>query len=285
MFIILFLLPAFLLYTVFMIVPIFYSFFLSLSDWNGIASPKLIGIANYLELFKDSNFWLVIKNTFVLLFTGLFIKIPLALALAYLVTRVKKVQFKIYRTVFFFPMIFAPIAIGLMFSLMYHSEIGLLNKFLDIFGLSFLKTSWLSNPDIVLYSVTVPEVWHTLGLYFIILLAGILAIPNDLFESAQLDGASQFRIFFNIVIPMVWSIIEVCIVLSVTGAFKAFEVPWAITEGGPGFASAYNTVYMFKMSFVSYQFGYGSAIAVSVTAFVIVLMALFKRYSNKYGSF
>jgi raffinose/stachyose/melibiose transport system permease protein len=168
-----------------------------------------------------------------------------------------------------------------MFGLFYNYEMGPINKVLDAVGLS--RVYWLSNSKVVLTSVIVPEIWQRFGLFFVITLAALMTIPEELFEVATIDGASSFRIFWNITIPIIWDVIQVCIVLAVTYSFRSFAIAWALTEGGPGFNSAYISILMFKTAFVSYRMGYGSAITTTILLFAIVFTILFKKFTaSKY---
>ncbi|ANY66303.1 sugar ABC transporter permease [Paenibacillus sp. BIHB 4019] len=279
LFSVIFLAPAILLFLAFFIVPVLFSGYYSMTEWDAVQKPEFIGFGNFSDLWRDADYWKSMQNTLWLVFLTLTIKIPVALILAYLISQIKR-GFKFFRTVYFLPVVIAPMAIGLMFSLIY-AEAGMLNKVLDAIGLSFLKQNWLSDPDIVLFAVAAPQVWQTIGLFFIILLAALQAIPKETFESAEIDGASSIRTFFSIVIPMLWDVLQVCIILGVTGALKMFDHAWAITQGGPGVASAFASVYMFMKGFGSYEFGYASAVSVTIAAYALVFTVLFKKLSSK----
>jgi raffinose/stachyose/melibiose transport system permease protein len=277
-FIILFLLPAFLLFTVFMVIPILFSFYYSLTEWDAVSPPEFMGMENYRNLIVDQDYWLTVKNTVILIILSFAIKIPISLILAYLMLKTR--GFKILRTIYFLPVVIAPIAVGLMFSMFYNSEMGLINIVLKALGLSSWIQNWLSNPDIVLYSVSIPQVWQYIGVFFILLLTAMFAIPKELFENAEIDGASSTRIFFSIVLPLLRGILQVCLILAVVGSLKEFEHPWVITQGGPGWASSFVSVYMFSKSFISYQFGYGSAITISILIYALTFTVLLKKLSK-----
>jgi len=271
-----FLAPALLLFMVFFIVPVIFSVYYSLTEWDAVAKPEFIGIDNFSDLWKDSDYWKSMRNTLWLILFALTIKVSGGLVLAYLLLRVTR-GFKFFRTVYFLPVVIAPMAIGLMFLLIY-SDNGLLNQTLDFLGLSSLKLNWLSNTRVVMFAVAVPQTWQNIGLFFIIFLAALQSIPREIFESAEIDGASSVRTLFSIVIPMLWDVLQACIILGVTGALKAFDIPWAITAGGPGVASAFASVYLFMRSFGSYEFGYASAISVTIAVYALLFTVLFKRF-------
>lgn len=268
--------PAFLLVTVFVFLAILFSIGISLTKWSGSSVPVYNAFANYINMFTNADYWKSVKNTGILIILDLLIKIPLACILAYVILHVKK-GYKLFRSVYFFPVTIAPLVIGLLFRMLYDGNFGLLNALLKTLGLSSLIRNWLSDPGIVLYAVAAPHVLQYVGTFFIIFLAGFLTIPTEIIESAKIDGASSSRIFFSIFLPLSKPIIQVCLILGVTDAIKNFEHAWILTAGGPGYDSAFISVYMFKVSFMSYQMGYGSAITVSIIFYALMLTLLLKR--------
>ncbi len=262
--------PAFLLFTGLTFIPLVMSIGYGLTKWNGISMPVFNGIQNYINLLKDSAYWKTFYNTMALLAASLVFQVFLALILAWLMCNATR-GFRLYRSVFFLPVIVAPMAIGIMFSLFYNSEFGMINLLLDRIHLDGLKREWLSDPDIVLASVIIPQVWQYIGLYVTIFVAAIRGIPDEAFESARIDGANQWQVFWGIVTPMVRDIERICVVLAVTGSLKAFDHAWAITGGGPGNASAYLAVYMYKSAFVKSGFGYASAISSTMLLIAMIL--------------
>lgn len=275
-----FLAPAFLVYLVLFIFPTILSVYYSLFDWDAVGQKIFIGLENYTTMFSDPDYWKVVKNTFTLVGYSLLFQVPPGLILAYMLINTKK-GFKFFRSVYFLPVIIAPIAIGLMFFLFYNSEFGLINKVLENLGLAFLKRDWLSDSKVVLRSVVLPEVWQYIGMHFVIFLAALQSIPKEVLESAEIDGTGPFRKFWSIVFPMVWDVVQICVVLTVTGSLKSFDHCWILTKGGPGLESTYLGLYMFKNAFISNKFGYGSSVTVSILAYSLLFTVLFKRFTNK----
>ena len=269
--------PAFIIYTIFIIVPLIMSLTYSFTKWNGGSVKTFIGLKNYIKLFTDEDYWQVMKNTGILTLVSLIVQVSMGLVIAYMVYKLRK-GFKLFRAVYFLPVVIAPVSIGVMFVLFYNSEFGPINVILDSIGLSQLKTQWLSNPKVVLYSVIAPIAWQYIGEYFIILLAALQSIPRSLLESAEIDGASSVKQFFHIIIPLLWDVIQVCIILTVTGSLKAFDHAWIITSGGPGNASTFITMSMFKKAFIGREFGYGSAMTVTIIVYALLFTYLFKKY-------
>lgn len=265
--------PALLFFTWLTIIPLIMSFGYGLTKWNGVSAPKFVGVQNYVKILNDGDYWKTFSNTMVLMVVSLIFQVFLGLILAWLMCNVTR-GFKVYRTIFFLPVIVAPMAIGIMFSLLYNSEFGMINLILDRLQLSQLKKEWLSDPEIVLTSVIIPQVWQYIGLYITIFAAAIHNISDDIFESAKIDGANRWYIFWHIVNPMVKDITRICMVLAVTGSLKAFDHAWAITNGGPGNTSAYLAIYTYKTAFVKSNFGYASAVSSTMLLVALILSLL-----------
>lgn len=268
--------PALLFFTGLTMIPLIMSFGYGLTKWNGISAPAFIGLQNYIRILKDVDYWKTFSNTMILMAVSLIFQVFFGLILAWLMCNAAR-GFKIYRTVFFLPVIVAPMAIGIMFSLLYNSEFGMINLLLDMLHLSGFKKEWLSDPDVVLTSVIIPQVWQYIGLYITIFAAAIRGISDDLFESAKIDGANQWVVFWHIVNPMVKDITRICLVLAVTGSLKAFDHAWAITGGGPGNASAYLAIYTYKAAFVKSTFGYASAVSSTMLLVALILSLLVRK--------
>ena len=180
-----FLSPVFILYTIFLFVPLVNTGFYSLTKWNGVTERVFIGIRNYQELFQNSDYWITFRNTIKLVVVTLLIQIPVGLLLAYLLY-LKTKGAKLFRTILFLPVVIAPVAISLMFSLFYNSEIGVFNKILETIGLGRFQTNWLSNTRTLLYAVMAPQVWQYIGLYVTIFLGALQSVPEELVESAEI---------------------------------------------------------------------------------------------------
>jgi raffinose/stachyose/melibiose transport system permease protein len=275
-----FLAPAFLFYTAFMVLPILSTVVFSFTRWNGISPPAFSGFSNFRGILADASYWKTANNTFLLVFFNLVGRIPVALVLAFLLSRLKR-GLKLLRTIYFFPIVVPTIAIGVMFALFYNSNLGPVNKFLEAVGLEFLQRNWLSDVRVVLYSVMVPQVWRGIGFFVVIFLAGISAIPRELFEVAEMDGTPQVRVLVSIVIPLLWDVIQVCIILAVIQALRSFELAWVITGGGPGLHSAFLSIYMFRQAFFVYRFGYASAVTVTMLLYALVFTVIFKRLTSR----
>jgi raffinose/stachyose/melibiose transport system permease protein len=152
------------------------------------------------------------------------------------------------------------------------------NSVLEAVGLGSLRQSWLSDTHLVLYSVIAPNVWQYVGFYVVIMLAGMRGIPSEHLDAASLDGASRTRMLTAIVVPSIREIIVICMILVVTGAIRAFDHAWVMTQGGPGVASSFFSVLVFRGAFIDYQFGYASAVATTVLVYSLVITVIMRRF-------
>ena len=271
-----FLTPAFILYSGLMIFPIILSAGYGFYSWNAIGVKTFIGFQNYSELMKDSGYWQTFNNTVVLIGASLVFQIPVAFFVSYLLNGIGK-RSEVLRTIYFFPVIISPIAIGTMFALLYNGELGLLNELMEaVFGPEG-RQNWVSDPDLVLGAVIAPDIWRYIGYYIVIFYAGLQGIPRALYESALIDGASGKIIFFRIIVPLLSNVIQICFILSVTGCLKSFALPLALTDGGPGVRSSYISLYMFKTAFSHHRFGYGSAVTMTILIYALGLTAILKK--------
>ena len=275
-----FMLPALILYTVLLIFPVFFSVYYSFTKWDGIGAKAFIGLANYIKLFKAKEYWRITWNTVRMLFASVFIQIPIGTTLAYLLLRKTK-GYKVFRALYFIPVVVAPMAIALMFKLFYNGDVGPINQFLRAVGLSSLAKNWLSDTKVVVNSVIFPQIWQYVGYTLVIVFAAMKSIDNEIIESAELDGANSAQMYFRIIIPMAWEAIVVAIVLVISGSLKSFDYSWGLTQGGPGTSSAMLAVYMYRTAFINNNFGLGSAISITIVVFSSALTYLFKKAANR----
>ena len=269
-----FLFPAFILYTVFLILPMLASLYFSVLKWDGITTAKFVGTKNFVDLFTNDRYFMkVILNTVKSMAAGACIQLPLAMILAYLVYRTTR-GLHFFQSVYFVPVVISATVIGLMFSLFFNPSFGPVNAFFEAVGLKGLIKNWLTDPGVVLFSVIMPGIWQYIGYHFIILLAGMQSIPREIIESAYIDGANSVDIFFQIVIPNIKGMIQVCLVICLTGAIKTFDIPYLMTQGGPGAESTFLSIYMYKEAFVDSSIGRGTAVAVCMLVLALTVTFL-----------
>lgn len=258
-----FYLPAAALYVVFFAVPTFASFYFSLTRWT-LFDTEFIGFENYSRFFQEPQLFQGFVNTFIYGVTTSGAKVVIGLALAVLLT--SQILARGYlRSVVFFPVLVSTIGVGVMFTALLDPFDGVVNSILATFGVT--GPGWFTNPDIALLSVAAVDVWKGLGIATLIYIAGLVAIPQEYYEAAQIDGAGPWQRFRTITLPLVMPATGTVIILSLIGGLRSFDLIWATTGGGPGFASDVIASVIYKQ----YQAGfYGLSTAGNVILFVVV---------------
>lgn len=262
----LFMLPAVVLFTGIIIVPIIMSFIYSFQEWNGITDPEFIGLSNYIELFtsKSAGFPKTILNALLLAVLSVFIQLPLSLGLALLISRGIKGE-RFFMTVFFIPVLMSTVVIGQLWLKIYNPRYGILNVILDTLGFDALaQTAWLGDSKTALLAVFIPNLWQYVGYHMLLLYAGIKSVSPDVIEAARIDGATDMQINTKIIIPLLKPVIKICVIFAVTGSLKAFDLIYVLTNGGPDHASEVPSTLMVNMIFGESRYGFGSAIAVLI---------------------
>ena len=252
------------------IIPMITTFYQSLHRTGDFGRGNIfIGTRNYARLFSDEAVVQSIVNTFQFTLFQVPFSVFIALILAVMLNR-KVFGRSTYRTIFFLPMVVAPAAIAMVWRWLYNSQFGLIN---DLFNLS---VNWISNPSIAVYSIAVIGIWSDIGYNMILFLAGLQEVPKDYYEAAELDGASQFRVFFYITIPMISPILFFVVVTRVIAAMQVFDLIFMVMErSNPALYKTQSLVYLFyQYSFVERNLGYGSTIVVVLLAIIMLITAL-----------
>ena len=260
--------PAMILILAFLIYPLIKTVIYSFSSWYNFAlTSEWIGLDNYKRIFSDMVMPVAFKNTAILIAGVLIFQVGFALLLAIMVDSAHH-GFKLFRTVYFFPIVISGTAIGLMFTLIYKYEYGLLNYFVTLLG--YDKQVWIT-PRTAIYLALIPVLWQYIGFYFVIFLTGIAKIPEDIYESAMLDGITPIKKIFYITIPMLKDVLVSTVVLVVSGCFRVFDTIYVITKGGPMNSSQLLSTSMYQTAFEKYNGGYASAIAVVMILIGVLL--------------
>ncbi len=275
----LFMLPAAALYGLFFVVPFARTLYGSLFDWNGIGTATFIGLRNYVQLASDSLFITGVLRVALWAALAVIFKVGIALVLAAML-RVPMPFSRFFTGAFFVPVVISSAAISLLFTLLYDTDVGLVNVVLRGVGLGFLTHNWLGEQSTALLAVIAVPIWHTIGYFFIILLAAMQNISSEMYEAAKIDGAGARVTFFSITIPGVWPVLQICIVLAITAALKSFDYVFVMTKGGPGTATEVPATYMYKTIFVNLQFGYGTAMATTIFVLALGATLVFRRLTN-----
>ncbi len=263
----LFLLPNFAGFLVFMLFPIFFAFYIMLTDWSLAKPPEFIGLKNFETMVNDRLFWKSLSNSFYYTFiavpTGIFIAFWLALALN---RKMRGIIF--FRTVYFLPQITLTVAAATVWRWIYQPEIGMINHALEWFGIDGPK--WIHDTRWAMPSVIIMSNWQGIGFAMLILLAGLQGIPEEFYEAAAIDGASSWQRMRFVTLPMLSPAIFFVVVTSLIGAFQAFDQFFVLTQGGPADATTPLTLYIFNNAFKFFKMGYGAALA--AVLFVIILI-------------
>lgn len=278
-------LPAILLFSLFILYPMGKGFMMSFYRYSGLGGEAtFIGLKNFQTLFQDPIFLTSIKNMiFVLVFFPL-ITMILAMLFAVMLTQGKlyKLEQKFFKMILFFPNILSMVVIGVLFLYLYDYNLGLINGVLDLVGLDVLKQTWLGQKSTVLWCLVGTMVWQATGYYMVMYMAGINQIPIDLYEAADIDGASKYIQFFKITLPLLWQILRVTLVFFITGAFNlTFTFVTVMTSGGPNNASEVPLTYMYSQAFSNANYGYAMAIAVVVFILAILLSFVIQKLTDK----
>lgn len=270
-----FLLPPLLLYGFAVLLPIVQSLILSLFKWDGITNMKFVGLDNYARMLtRDDVFWTSFFNALGYLAICLVLQLGGALFVAALLTMLRRGR-EVVKTLYLLPAVISTVAIAFLFQRIYSFDpVGLLNQVLGWVGLGALEQPWLSNVNTVLVAVSVPEGWRFTGLYMLIIYAALLAVPKELEEAARLDRASWWQTFWRIKFPYIRPVWITTSVMATTYALRGFDIPYLLTNGGPGQASELLTTYMYKTAFTHTDYGYASAISVFIVIECLVAVGL-----------
>lgn len=267
---IMFLVPAIILYTVFVIYPAVSAFQISFTVWSGYTPEKeFVGLENYNLVLHDSVFWGAIKNNILLIVVpGIFI-MTLALYFASILAQNPKGA-AVYRVCYFFPNVLSIVVVAILWSFIYHPDWGIFNGLLRLIGLGRFTRAWLSQ-DTLISAIYAPSIWMAVGFYLILYLAAIQGIPEELFDAAKVDGASGWQTFWNVTWPMVWPVNRIAMVFIVLGGLKAFDFIWVFSYGYPALKNHTMATWMYEKAITEYDMGYGTAL--SVVMFILVLAA------------
>jgi multiple sugar transport system permease protein len=272
----LFVLPVVVVLLSVSIFPMIYSFYLSLCKWDiGMGGKRtFIGAANYLRLFSDARFFNSLKNTGRVLLFGVGAQFGIGLSLALLLNRSFKGR-NLVVTLFLLPMMISPVVVGCIWKIIYHYQYGPLNYLLNIVKIS--SVNWLGSGTVSPYSIVLADIWEWTPFMVITLLAGLQAIPDDLYEAARVDGANRWQIFSAVVFPLLRPVVIIAILIRVMDAFKIFDLVVLLTMGGPGQSSESVAFYNYLTGFKYFSMGYASAMSYFQLVVIVIIANIFLR--------
>lgn len=265
----LFILPTFIGYTAFVILPIFAALGISLSQYDILSPPKFVRFDNYARLLGDPRLHKVYLNTIYFTVFAVTLNLGVGLLLAVLINRHLPAFLKyIFRTAYFFPVLVALAYCSIIWQYLYQKDTGIINYYLGFLNVEPIP--WLSSPKLVMPSIIVMDVWKNTGFAMLVFLAGLQNIPQDYYESAQLDGANRWRLFRHITLPLITPTLFFNLIIYMIGALQVFDSIIVLTGGGPGDASRSLVMYIYENAFQLFKMGYASAVA--ITLFIVIMM-------------
>lgn len=273
-----FIAPAFILFTLFIIVPTLSSVYYSFTSWDGISpNIKFVGLENFKEIFTSARFGNALKNTMILTVFITVLENIFALGLALVVDHVRWGK-NFFRSAFYVPVLISGIVSGFIWKIMYNYNFGTFNAMLKGLGLQDLRQDWLGNTAIVLFMVGIVLIWKGVGYYMIIYLASLQSVSQDLIEAAQIDGASPWQRFRAITIPMISGAFTINFTLSLINGLKVFDQINVMTDGGPGFTTETLVYLLYKVGFNEGRQGFGTAVGLMLLFIIIILNTIQQKF-------
>ncbi len=280
--IILFLLPAIILFTVFIIYPIFRSLYFSLFDWNGLGpATDFVGLENFKKILTDKIFQKAVVNNLLIAVLSLAVQLPISLAIAIMVGR----NFPgrgFFRTIFFLPYVLSEVITAIIWLSMFNPnpERGFINAILELIpGLD--PVAMLGDPGLVLIAIFIVLSWKYFGLHMLLFMAGLQNIPHEIEEAALIDGANRWQMLTRITIPLLGGTLRTSAYLSILGSLTQFTLVWVMTKGGPVNASEVMATYMYRYGFVRFWLGYGSAVAIVMLLIALIFSLVYRRLMER----
>jgi raffinose/stachyose/melibiose transport system permease protein len=277
-----FLAPALVIYSVVVVYPMLYSAYLSLFRWDGVAPKKIfVGFQNYVTLLtRNEVFWVALKNNAIWLMAALLVPTSIGLGLA-LVLNSRFRGSHIFRSIFYFPAVLSLAVVGLIWTWIYHPDLGLANQLLDALGLKVLNRNWLSDPQIAIYPVILAATWNAVGLPMLLFLAGLQTIPPEMHEAAKVEGAGPIRRFLYVTFPLLRETTLIVLAITSINALKAYDIIYAMTNGGPANRTQLLSTWMYFLTYNYNEVGLGTAIAVVLFSLTLIFAIPYIRMMTR----
>ncbi|GGH13498.1 ABC transporter permease [Alsobacter metallidurans] len=272
-----FAMPAAVIISAVIVFPWLFTMFMSVQDWKIGGGIDFVGLDNFRTLAADSRFRESLWITFYFTVLGVVLPVVLGTAAALVFHREFPMR-GLLRTIFVMPMMATPVAVSLVWKMMFHPQLGVLNYLLQQVGIG--PSEWVFNPNTVIPTLVMVEVWHWTPLVMLIVLGGLAGLPKEPYESAVIDGANGWHMFRFITLPLLWPFIMIALIIRTIDALKAFDIIFVISEGGPGTASETLNIFLYLQAFQFYKIGYASAVVV-IFFVIIVMLSLLLLYSRQ----
>ena len=251
--------------------------YLSLTEWDLFGTPQWTGLGNYQRLWDDPIFWKTLYNP--IYYAGLRVPLSIAFSLAVAILMNLKMRGILWwRVIYFVPAVSSSVAIALVWRWIYSKDFGLLNAFLDWFGLPAM--SWLTSETLAMPSMIIMSVWWSVGTNMVIYLAALQGVPDQLYEAAEIDGAGAWHRFWHVTFPMITPTTFFLLILGTIGSLQIFDIFYVMTQGGPNFATTSLVMYIFQNAFEYLEMGYASAVAWVLFAIILVLSLIQMKFSQ-----
>jgi len=271
--------PAVVLFTAFVVFPVFQAAYFSLFKWNGLGPlDDFRGFNNFLLLFQNPIFAKALTNNFIIVVVSLVVEIPLALAAALVLAKGEFKLAVVFRTFFFLPYVLSEVITGVLWQFLYHPQYGVLKAAFAAVAPGAEAPALLGTPSLVLGSILVVIVWKYFGFHMSILIAGLQDIPVEVQEAAKMDGATDRQTLWKIVLPLLKPTILISVFFSVVGSFQLFDIIWAMGKGDPVNSAETMVTYLYKFGIQRMNIGYGSAVAVTIFGICLVFSLFYSRY-------
>lgn len=244
------------------------------------AGESFVGLENFLRIARDGFFWRAVGQTLLFTFGSLMLEFLLGLSLALLLHSQIRGR-SLWRALFLLPMILPPVVVGVIWRLIYNPNFGVLNGALALLGFDTSRLTWLADPSVALLAIIAVDVWEWTPFVFLILLAGLQAIPEEPYEAARIDGSSPWQTFRHITLPLLAPAILVALLLRTMDLVRLFDQVFILTQGGPGFATETVSLYIYKTAFRFFDFGYAAALSFVLLAGTLALSHFYIRFLQK----
>lgn len=279
LFLYLLILPSFAILITYRVIPLLWNLILSFQTWNFMKPNTFVGLKNYIDLFTDDVFWISFRNTINYFLFGTGISIALATFIAIMVNQ--KIRGRnVYRAIVFLPYPITPVAIAIIWKWLYNEQVGLINYLLRSIGVVDEGLAFLQDFSLAMPSVIFTSIWQVVGYFVILILTGLQTIPEDLYECAELDGASPFKQFLKITLPLLKPTIFICFIVGIINSFTMFDMIYIMTNGGPGYATEILITDIYKNAFKFNEIGYAAAETLVMFIFFILITGIANRLSG-----
>jgi raffinose/stachyose/melibiose transport system permease protein len=270
-----FILPALVIYALFVLTPLVQSVYISFTDWNGVR-PDLnwVGLSNYVQIFRDQRFLDALSHNILWVIVGTISPIVISLGVGMLLwphTRGRT----LFQSAFFMPHILSSVAVALIWAQVYHPLSGILNEFLRLVGLGKLATGWLGESNTALAAVLVTAIWAYFGFALTVIMAGLQSVNMELIDAAKVDGANSWQRFIHVIIPELRYVLTMITGYTLIGGFNVFDIVWVMTKGGPGTSTQVVSTLLYREAFLENDVAYGTSMAVVLAIISLVISAIF----------